>query len=78
MAYTYWSWTITVARARAQWYSMLTMDFAIFLAAFLVSPWFLALLIPALPYTLRAQFNYGDCLDDSQTWASKKMTRIDG
>lgn len=78
IALTYWDWTLTVAKARAQWYTMLGVDFIIFVAAFLINPWLLVFLIPAIPFTLRAQFNYGDCLDDSHTWASKKVTRIDG
>jgi hypothetical protein len=78
VAYTYFDWTLAVAKARGEWYSILAMDLAIFIASFLVSPWFLLLLIPAIPYTLRMQFNYGDVLDDSQTWADKKVTRVDG
>ena len=78
VAYTYLDWSLALAKARGEWYSILVADFLIFVASFLISPWFLILLIPAIPYTMRLQFNYGDVLDDSQTWASKKVTRVDG
>jgi len=74
----YYSWVFLVESLKAKYYTFMGLDGVVVVSSVLFNPLFLVFLVPLLPLTLKAQFDYGDKLDDKQMWESKFVTRIDG
>lgn len=74
----YFDWFFLVESLKAKYYGFLAIDGLVVLAGILFNSWFLLFLLPLIPLTLKAQFNYGDKLDDKNIWQSKFVTRVDG
>ncbi len=73
----YFRWITLVESLKLKYYAFMAVDFVVFLAGLLASPFFFVLLLPLIPLTLKAQFVYGDKLDDKEMWESKFVTRVD-
>jgi len=74
----YYGWVFLVESLKAKYYSFIALSGAVVFSGLLFNSLFLFLLVPLLPLTLKAQFDYGDKLDDKQVWEAKFVTRIDG
>jgi len=74
----YFDWVFLVESLKGKYYSFVALDGAVVVSALLFGPALLLFLLPLLPLTLKAQFDWGDKLDDKETWESKFVTRVDG
>src|SRR3989338_6101972 len=72
------NWYILVAKLKARYWNAFAMNFAVMILAFVFTEWLLILLVPLMIYTFKAQFDWGDKLDDQETWNEKHLTRMDG
>ena len=73
----YFQWIIRVESLKAKLNALLVADALVFVAAFLFGGVFLLALLPLIPLTFKAQFDWGDKLDDKTVWESKYVTRVD-
>lgn len=71
------SWYWLVGKLKVKYLYSFYSNFVILFLALTVSNLFLLLLIPVMIYGFKNQFNWGDKLDDQETWNSKTLTRID-
>ena len=74
----YFQWWVLVASLRSRYLMLVAADIAVFIAGFFIWEGLLLALIPLLPLTLKAQFDWGDKLDDKESWQEKTLTRMDG
>ncbi len=74
----YFDWFFLVESLKGKYFAFMGLDGVVVVSSILFNPLFLLFLVPLLPLTLKAQFDYGDKLDDKQIWESKFVTRVDG
>jgi len=74
----YYGWVFLVESLKAKYYSLMGLGGLVVLAGIMFNSWFLLFLVPLIPLVLKAQFDYGDKLDDKNVWEAKFVTRVDG
>ena len=74
----YYGWFFLVESLKAKYYSLMGLGGLVVLLGILYNSWFLLFLVPLIPLVLKAQFDYGDKLDDKNIWEAKFVTRVDG
>ncbi len=74
----YYKWVFLVESLKAKYYGFMALGGLTILSGLFFSQLLLFLLVPLLPLLLKAQFDYGDKLDDKQVWEAKYVTRVDG
>ncbi|MFH1663772.1 MAG: hypothetical protein ABH986_03100 [archaeon] len=74
----YFDWVFLVESLKAKYYGFMVLDGVVVFSGLIFNPTLLVFLLPLLPLTLKAQFDFGDKLDDKETWESKFVSRVDG
>ncbi|MFH1545714.1 MAG: hypothetical protein ABIE23_06555 [archaeon] len=73
----YFKWLARIEGLKAKYYGFVAIDALVLFAAFIIDLSLMFALIVLIPMTLKAQFDYGDKLDDKQIWEGKYVTRVD-
>lgn len=76
VAHEYYDWLIRVETRNAKYVFTKLIGAGILIAGFF-QPLILLLLIPLWQITMKAQFDWGDLLDDKERWESKTVVRMD-
>jgi hypothetical protein len=67
-----------VGGLRVKLQSLIGLIFIIITISFLTTEWLLLALFPIFVVTFMAQFDWGDKLDDKETWEDKSLTVVQG
>ena len=74
----YFDWMFLVGGLRVKFQSLAGLIFIVIAVSFLTTEWLLLALFPIFVVTFMAQFDWGDKLDDKETWEEKHLTVVQG
>lgn len=74
----YFDWMFLVGGLRVKFQSLASLVFIVIAVSFFTSEWLLLALFPIFVATFMAQFDWGDKLDDKETWEEKHLTVVQG
>ncbi len=70
-------WHVLVTKLKIRYWNFFGLTLVLIALSFIFSEWLLIFLVPLMIHTFKTQFDWGDKLDDQETWNSKFLTRMD-